>query len=131
MAPGRDQPKEKGAHVWFLKVILFFVALALLVWFIVPNVQEQAHIRLIWPVDRPLEMPLALALLVAFFLGILTWAIVSIFRDIKTRTAVHRLRRENRRLQDEVERMRRAPIEDLGGALDQPVPPESPSPTEA
>lgn len=117
--------------MWFLKVILFFVALALLVWFIVPNVQEQAHIRLIWPVDRPLEMPLALALLVAFFLGILTWAIVSILRDIKTRTAVHRLRRENRRLHEEVERMRRAPIEDLGGALEQPVPPESPSPTEA
>lgn len=117
--------------MWFLKVILFFLALAVLVWFIVPNVQEQAHIELIWPLDYPFDMPLALALLVAFFLGVLTWVIISIFRDVKMRSQVHKLKRENRRLQDEVERMRRAPIEDLGGTTDEPVRPESPSASEA
>jgi uncharacterized integral membrane protein len=116
--------------VWFLRVVLFFVALAVLVWFIVPNVQEHAHIELIWPVGRFYQMPLALALLVAYLLGVLTAVVVSVIRDIRTRTTVHRLRRDNRRLADEVEKMRRAPIEELGGTLDQPMTPKTPSASE-
>jgi uncharacterized integral membrane protein len=116
--------------VSFVKVFLVILALIILVWFIVPNVEETAQIRLIWPLDHTYPMPLAIALMLAFVIGMLTQYVISLFREIRSRTQVHRLKRENQRLVDELEKMRRAPIEDIGGTLDEPLVPRNTSPSE-
>jgi uncharacterized integral membrane protein len=99
--------------MWFVKAFFVLLGFLVLLWFLVPNMQEQVQLQFWWPVKGEHEMPLGVALFLAFFVGLVTFYVISIFRDLKVRTQVHRLRRENRRLQEELERMRRAPLEDI------------------
>jgi uncharacterized integral membrane protein len=98
----------------FLKIFLFMLFLVVLVWFVVPNVDQRPAIRFIWPVGENVRMPLAIALVLAFVLGVLAQYILGLFRDIKAKTRIHRLQRENKKLQEQIERIRRAPIEEIG-----------------
>ncbi|MBD3337069.1 MAG: DUF1049 domain-containing protein [Candidatus Eisenbacteria bacterium] len=104
--------------MWFFKTLLILLGVLILLWLLVPNMNERASISFMWPVDRIVELPVAIALFMAYFLGLLTLYVISLIRDIKLRTQLHRLRRDNQRLRDDLERLRRAPIEDLEGALD-------------
>jgi uncharacterized integral membrane protein len=101
-----------------MRLLAFFAVLIVLLWFFLPNVREDASIYLAWPLSRTYRMPQAMALFASYFVGILTFYIISLFRDFVMRAQVNKLRKENRRLQDELERMRRAPIEDLGGSFE-------------
>lgn len=113
----------------FLKIFLFMLFLVVLVWFVVPNVDQRPAIRFIWPVGESVQMPLAIALVLAFVLGVLAQYILSLFRDIKAKTRIHKLQRENKKLQEQIERIRRAPIEEIGRVEDGGTPSIPPTPS--
>ncbi|MBU1700824.1 MAG: LapA family protein [Candidatus Eisenbacteria bacterium] len=104
--------------MWFLKTLVILIVVLVLLWCLLPNMNTSATISVLWPVSRSLELPLAMALFLAYFLGILTLYVISLARDLRMRTQFHRLKRENKQLQEEVKRMRRAPIEELEKSLE-------------
>ena len=104
--------------MWFVKTLIILIVVLVLLWCLLPNMNTSVTISAVWPVSRTLELPLAMALFLAYFLGILSLYVISLFRDLRIRTQLHRMKREKKQLQEEVERMRRAPIEELEESLE-------------
>lgn len=89
---------------------MFFMA-ALLV-FGLENVQERVNLDL-----RPIALfrgiSLSLVLFYSYFAGLVTFALIAAFRDLALRRDLARVRRENRRLLDELHAHRSASLDDL------------------
>ena len=91
--------------VIFLCVILFFAAL---------NMRETVNIHLWWDEAHTYRgVPLVVGLGLAYLLGIVTYFLIALVRDIRFRGQVGRLRRENRSLQSELHHLRGVSLEDL------------------
>jgi uncharacterized integral membrane protein len=95
-----------------LKMILAILLLAILV-IIGWNNTETVSLMLPLVRNRPFVMPLAVALLYAYLAGLLTFAIVHLFQDLKLRTQISRLRKENRKVSEELHQLRSITLEDL------------------
>lgn len=95
-----------------LKMILAILLLTILV---IIGWNNTETVRLMLPLvrTRPFIMPLAIALLYAYLAGLLTFAIVHLFQDLKLRTQISRLRKENRKVSEELHQLRSITLEDL------------------
>ena len=89
--------------------ILLVTTLAIIGWH---NTQSVA---LTLPLVRkaPFVMPLAIAMLYSYLAGLLTFAVVHLFQDLKLRTQISRLRKENRKVSEELHQLRSITLEDL------------------
>lgn len=98
----------------FLKLLLGIVFMAVILFFAVLNMEETVDLRL-WANLRYTyrDVPLVFAMLCAYFFGIVTYLVVSLTRDLRFRTEIARLRRENRILTDEVHHLRGSVLDDL------------------
>jgi uncharacterized integral membrane protein len=100
--------------VSFLKLLLGIVFMAVVLFFAVLNMEETVDLRL-WADMRHTyrDVPFVFAMLCAYFFGIVTYLVVALMRDIRFRTEIARLRRENRVLIDEVHHLRGSVLDDL------------------
>ena len=95
-----------------LKMILAILLLAVLVivgWLNTDTVS----LRLPLVSSQAFEMPLAIAMLYAYLAGLLTFAVVHLFQDLKLRAQLSRLRKENRKVSEELHQLRSITLEDL------------------
>lgn len=98
----------------FLKLIgsIFFMAVILYFGFL--NMEERVTVHLSpSAAGEYRHVSLALALFVAYLAGLATFALVSIYRDLRMRSHLGGLRRENRKLLDELHQLRSVTLDDL------------------
>jgi len=100
--------------VWFAKMFVAMVVLAAVCFFAILNAAEKVNLVL-WPRREYADVPVVVAMFAAFALGALIIFIFSLFRDVKARSDLSRLRRENRRLGEELTALRNLPLEEPAG----------------
>ncbi len=107
--------------MWFAKMFLAMVILAAVCFFAILNSAQKINIT-VAPRVEYYEVPLVVALFAAFVLGALIIFVFSFFRDLKARSSLSRLRRENARLADELNALRNLPLEEpVGGGEEEDV----------
>ncbi|HKK71348.1 MAG TPA: LapA family protein [Candidatus Krumholzibacteria bacterium] len=96
---------------WLLKIILFVVLLALLVFVAVSNDAVVAEIHLLgWhPTDVPVFLVMFGSALVGLFFGLAFTAV----RELQWRMRVSRVLREQGKLKREVDHLRKSPLQGL------------------
>jgi uncharacterized integral membrane protein len=100
--------------VSFVKLVLWVVVLCVVLFFAALNLSEVVEIRLWWGEAQTYEnVPLVVGLGVAYLLGMVTYFLMALTRDIRFRGQIGRLRRENRALQAELHHLRGASLDDL------------------
>lgn len=98
----------------FVKLVLWVVVLCVILFFAALNLSEEVLIRFWWGSEHTYEnIPLVVGLGVAYLLGIVTYFLMALTRDIRFRGQIGRLRRENRALQSELHHLRGASLDDL------------------
>ena len=103
--------------MWYLKAFLVLIVSVVLLLFALANSGEQVEIRWWSPDSIGTHVNLAFALLAAYFLGALSFLLVSAVREIRWRSRCHRLHREREQMRQELDTLRTAAIEGpLGGA---------------
>lgn len=105
---------EGSLAVSYLKLFLAIAFMVVILYFGFLNMEERVTVHL--SPARAGEyhnVSLALALYFAYLAGIVTFAAISVLRDLRARTQVARLRRENRKLLDELHQLRSVTLDDL------------------
>jgi hypothetical protein len=98
----------------FLKLILALAFMALILFFGFLNMEEHVTVRLSTARSGEFrDISLALVLFFSYLAGIVTFAAVSVVRDLRTNSHLSRLRRENRKLLDELHQLRSVTLDDL------------------
>jgi uncharacterized integral membrane protein len=100
--------------VSFVKLLLGIVFMTVILFFAVLNLEETVDIKL-WAdlAHTYRDVPLVVAMFCAYLLGIVTYFLIAVARDIRLRTDIGRLRRENRSLLDEIHHLRGSVLDDL------------------
>jgi len=95
----------------FVKLLLAVLLMAVLLWV---GVHNQQDVKLdLAPIKTFLDVPLFVGLFGAYAVGILTFAVVHIFHDLKLRSQISRLKKEHRKVSDELHQLRNITLEDL------------------
>jgi uncharacterized integral membrane protein len=97
--------------VWFAKMFLAMVVLAAVCFFAILNAAQKVNLT-VAPGKEYLDVPLVVALFAAFVLGALIIFILSLFRDVRTRSSISKLRRQNDRLSEELTALRNLPLDE-------------------
>ena len=91
---------------WILGAILIILILG----FALYNQEQTVSIQFLkW---KSPVLPLYFFLYLSYAAGLLTWVVVSAFSYLKQKGDIYKLQRENRRILDELNRLRNAGIED-------------------
>jgi uncharacterized integral membrane protein len=100
--------------VSFVKLLLGIAFMSAILFFAVLNLEETVSVRL-WADSSHTyhDVPLVVAMLCAYLVGIMTYFVISLARDIRMRGQISRLRRENRGLIDELHHLRGSALDDL------------------
>ncbi len=98
----------------FVKLLLGIAFMSAVLFFAVLNLQETVNIRL-WtdPAHAYRDVPLVVAMLCAYLVGIMTYFLIALARDVRMRSEISRLRRDNRGLVDELHHLRGSALDDL------------------
>jgi len=96
--------------MWILKWILsvFFILVVLL--FAIQNQEQTVSVRFLNWISP--NLPLYLFLYIAFASGILMWVLISIMNIVRLNSRIHKLQRENKKVKEELNRLRNASIEE-------------------
>jgi len=98
----------------FLKLILAAGFMAVLLYFGFLNMDERATVHLSPSrAGEYRDVSLSIALFLAFLFGVVTFALISLVRDLRAHSQISRLKRENRRLLDELHQLRSVSLDDL------------------
>jgi uncharacterized integral membrane protein len=96
--------------MWILRWLLLIVVLFFLVGFLSQNAEDHVQVQLMgW--QSP-EMPLSYALFLAGLAGYALCLIVAMINQIRLRAQLGSLRRKNRELQSELDRLRNFALEE-------------------
>ncbi len=108
----------------FVKLLLGIVFMTVILFFAVLNLEETVDIKL-WAdaAHTYRDVPLVVAMFCAYLIGIVTYFVIAVARDIRLRTDIGRLRRENRSLLDEIHHLRGSVLDDLPTADAPDLPP--------
>ena len=96
--------------MWIVRWTVIIIVLLAILGFSLQNQEQKVQITL-GGYETP-EMPLYFALYISFALGILVFFLVSIYNLLQLKTEISRHKRENRRLRDELDRLRNVSIEE-------------------
>ena len=98
----------------YLKLVLAMAFMVAILYFGFLNMEERVTVHLSPArAGEYRDVSLALALFFAYLAGIVTFAAVSFFRDLRSHAQLSRLRRENRKLLDELHHLRSVTLDDL------------------
>ncbi len=96
--------------MWIIRWIISAFVILIILGFALQNQEQMVSVRVLtW--QSP-NLPLYLFLYVAFAAGVLIWALISALNIIKLKGDVHKLQRDNRRVTDELNRLRNVNIEE-------------------
>jgi uncharacterized membrane protein YciS (DUF1049 family) len=98
--------------MWFLRNVVWLVIMVLVVGFAILNVHETVT-AIILPGSVYRTVPSNAALFVAFVLGMMTAFVLTLFHQLKVRSVMTRLNRENQDLKRELSQLRNLALEDL------------------
>jgi hypothetical protein len=100
--------------VSFLKLILAIFFMAVILYFGFLNMEERVTVHLS-PTSQGeyRHISLALALFVAYLAGLASFALISLYRDLRVRAHLRHMRKENRKLLDELHQLRSVTLDDL------------------
>lgn len=96
--------------MWIIRWSIIVIALLAILGFSLQNQSQMVSIN-IGTYSSP-EMPLYFALYLSFALGILVFFLISVFNLIQLRAEISRHRRENRKLREELDRLRNLSVEE-------------------
>lgn len=100
--------------MWILRWILIIIFVFFLVGFLSQNSGYDVNVRILgW--TSP-DMPLAYMLVIAAIIGYLLSLLVAVINHIRLRSQITALRRRQRELQAELDRLRNFALEDEGAA---------------
>ncbi len=103
--------QHRRLAMWYVRVFVGLLLVVIVVLFFGANSGERVELRWLSPKSEPVEVNLALAVLVSYVLGMFTFFLVTLMREIALRNRCRRLERELRELRTELERLRVAPLE--------------------
>ena len=98
--------------MWFLRNVVWLAIMVVVVGFAILNVHETVT-AVVLPGSVYRVVPSNVALFVAFVLGMSTAFVLTLFHQLKVRSAMNRLNRERQDLKRELNQLRNLPLEDL------------------
>ena len=100
--------------MWFLKSLGLIVLVVVFLYLAVLNMNQTVTLYLGRPgVPTFSGVPLPLALLGAFVLGVFAWFLLSVWQTFSHQVEMNRLRQRNQELLKELTDLRNMPLEDL------------------
>ena len=96
-----------------LRYLVLLLAIAVLMWFFALNANETVTVKLTPKGNLLEDVPLILAVAVAFFAGAFAWFLVTLFQDLRLRQDLRRARKDTERLREELKALRNLPVEDI------------------
>jgi uncharacterized integral membrane protein len=100
--------------VSFVKLLLGIAFMSAILFFAVLNLEETIDVRLLPDAAHFYrDVSLVVVMLFAYLLGIVTYFVITLARDIRARAQVLKLQKENRALLDEVLNLRGSALDDL------------------
>ncbi len=98
----------------FVKLLLGIAFMSAILFFAVLNLEETVDVRLWTDASHTYHaVPLVVAMLCAYLVGIMTYFVIALARDVRMRSQISRLKRENRGLLDELHHLRGSALDDL------------------
>ena len=95
-----------------LKLVSLLGLMSVLLLVVIQNVQPRVDVDLS-PLARYERQPLALVMFCSYLAGLITFAVIHVFNVIRLQTQIARLRRENRRVAEELHQLRSITLEEL------------------
>lgn len=96
--------------MWIIRWTIIVAVVIAIIGFSLQNQEEKVVIHI--GTFTTSEMPLYFALYLAFSLGLVVFLLVSIYNLLQLRTEIARHRRDNRKLKEELDRLRNISIEE-------------------
>lgn len=96
--------------MWIIRWVLITILILVLVGFLGLNLGQDVIVDFLFWQSPPI--PLAYALFVAFALGMIVHLLIAITRQFQLRAQIGRQKRQIRKLQDELEKLRNLSIEE-------------------
>lgn len=96
--------------MWIIRWSLIILVLLAILGFSLQNQDQRVEIHIAGYTSP--EMPLYFALYCSFALGILVFFLIAIYNLLQLKTEIARHKRENRRLRDELDRLRNLSIDE-------------------
>ena len=98
----------------YLKLFMAMVFMVAILYVGFLNMEERVTVHLSPTLSGEYrDVSLSLALFFAYLAGIVTFAAVAFIRDLRAHAQINRLRRENRKLLDELHQLRSVTLDDL------------------
>jgi len=110
---------KEELNMWIVRWTVIVIVLLAILGFSLQNQEEKVVIH-VGTYTSP-EMPLYFALYIAFALGILVFLLISIYNLMQLKTEISKHRRDNKRLKEELDRLRNI-------SIDEDIPVESDTP---
>ncbi|MCX5799891.1 MAG: LapA family protein [Candidatus Eisenbacteria bacterium] len=100
--------------MWFVRMFLLLVVFVVVLGFALLNQGKSVDIVFFFPQEAyTYNVHLIFALFGAFVIGMLVWFFISLGHDIKVRRDASRLRKENKRLLEELNALRNLPLDEV------------------
>lgn len=96
--------------MWILRWFFIAVVMILVLAFALQNLEQRTVVRF-WYWESA-ELPLILFLFEAFVVGLLVWFLVAIFHELQLRSEIRHIRKENKKLREELTALRNLPLEE-------------------
>ena len=96
--------------MWIVRWILIALIILIILAFALYNQEQTVYVKFLkW---QSANLPLYLFLYLAFAFGMIFWVVVSALNILKLKNQIYRLQRENRKTQQELDRLRNVNIEE-------------------
>ncbi|UCF78084.1 MAG: LapA family protein [Candidatus Eiseniibacteriota bacterium] len=100
--------------LWFLRMFLLLVVFIIILGFALLNNEKTVEIAFFFPKEaHTYQVHLIFALFGAFVLGMLVWFFMSLGHDVKMRREASRLRKDNKKLLEELNALRSLSVEEI------------------
>lgn len=100
--------------MWFLRMFLLLVVFIIILGFALLNNEKTVEIAFFFPKEaHTYQVHLIFALFGAFVLGMLVWFFMSLGHDVKMRREASRLRKDNKKLLEELNALRSLSVEEI------------------
>lgn len=108
--------------MWIVRMLLGALIILAVLGFALQNTEQTASVMIVkW--QSPV-LPLYIFLYFAFGAGMIFWALVSIYNILKLKGNIHRLQKENKKIRDELNRLRNVDIDVQDTEVAGPAEPE-------
>lgn len=96
--------------MWILKWVLAAILIVIILGFALQNQHQVVQVRIVNWISP--ELPLYFVIYISFAFGLFTWLLTSIFKIMQLKTECRQLKKQGRRLQDELNKLRNLTVEE-------------------